>query len=70
MSLATQAQEPFGHENDLAYHASVAEQLLCLSCLDKRISVRDEWLDLLPLKKVEQDSKSCRNNAGLSHWML
>jgi hypothetical protein len=45
---------PLPHEDDLAYHASFPEQLLCASCLDKRKSLRDDRLDLLPLKEVEQ----------------
>jgi len=42
------------HEDDLAYHASLREQLLRVSCLDKRKSLRDERLDLLLSKEVEQ----------------
>src|SRR5688572_18454743 len=42
------------HEHDLAYDASLREQLLRLSCLDKRKSLRDERLDLLLLKEFEQ----------------
>jgi hypothetical protein len=52
------------HEHDLAYHASSPEQLLCLSCLGKRESLRDERLDPFLLKEVEQRcqilSKQCR----------
>ena len=51
------------HEHDLARYASLPEQLLRLSCLGKRESLRDEWLDLLLLKEVEQGdqilSKQC-----------
>ena len=42
------------HEHDFAYHASLPEQLLRVSCLGKRKSLRDERLDLLLLKEVEQ----------------
>jgi hypothetical protein len=38
---------PVAHEHDLAYHASLREQLLRASCLDKRKPLRDERLDLL-----------------------
>jgi len=42
------------HEHNLPYHASLPEQLLRASCLGKRKSLRDERLDLLLLKEVEQ----------------
>src|SRR5262249_28680908 len=45
---------PSAHEHDLACHASLPEQLLRVSCLDKRKSLRDERPDLLLLKEVEQ----------------
>ncbi len=52
------------HEHDLARYASLPEQLVRLSCLGKRKSLRDERLDLLLLKKVKQGnqilSKQCR----------
>src|SRR2546425_2823822 len=52
-------------EHDLAYHASLFEQLLRVSCLGKRKLLRDERLDLLLLKEVEQGdqilSKPCRS---------
>jgi hypothetical protein len=52
------------HEHDLARHVSLSEQLVRLSGLGKRKSLRDEWLDLLLLKEVEQGeqilSKQCR----------
>ena len=55
---------PAAHEHDLAYHASLPEQLLRLSCLGKRKSLRDERLDLFLLKEVQQGnqilSKQCR----------
>ena len=41
-------------EHDLARHASLPEQLVRLSCLDQWKSLRDERLDLLLLKEVEQ----------------
>jgi hypothetical protein len=54
-----------GHEHDLACHASLPEQLVRVSCLGKRKSLRDERLDLLLLKEVEQGdqilSKQCRS---------
>ena len=52
------------HEHDLAYHASLPEQLVRLSCLGKRKSLRDERLDLLLFEQVKQGdqilSKQCR----------
>src|SRR2546425_12602233 len=52
-------------EHDLACHASLPEQLVRVSCLGKRKSLRDERLDLLLLKEVEQGdqilSKQCRS---------
>jgi hypothetical protein len=51
------------YEHDLACHAPLPEQLVRLSCLGKRKSLRDERLDLFLLKKVEQGdqilSKQC-----------
>jgi len=34
-------RRPFGHEHSLARHASLAEQLVRLSCFGKRKSLRD-----------------------------
>jgi hypothetical protein len=52
------------HQHDLARHASLPEQLVRVSRLGKRKSLRDDWLDLLLLKEVEQGgqilSKQCR----------
>ena len=42
------------YEHDLACHASLPEQLLRMSCLGKRKSLRDERLDLFLLKEVKQ----------------
>jgi hypothetical protein len=57
-------RRPVGHEDDLARHASLPEQLVRLSCLGKRNSLCDERPDLLLLKEVEQGdqilSKQCR----------
>src|SRR5215831_1793833 len=54
-----------GHEHDLACHASLPEQLVRVSCLGKRHSLRDERLDLVLLQEVEQGeqilSKPCRS---------
>src|SRR5215470_11702437 len=47
-------RRPLAHEHDLAYYASLLEQLLRASCLGKRKALRDEWLDLLLLKEAEQ----------------
>lgn len=44
----------FQHEHDLACYASLPEQLVRLSRLGKRKSLRNEWLDLLLLKEVKQ----------------
>ena len=41
-------------EHDLACHASLPEQLLRVSRLGKRKSLRDERLDLFLLKEVKQ----------------
>jgi len=53
------------HEDDLACHASLPEQFVRVSCFDKRKSLRDERLDPLLLKEVEQGdqilSKPCRS---------
>ncbi|MDF3036618.1 MAG: hypothetical protein K0S28_1892 [Paucimonas sp.] len=43
-----------GNEHDRASHASLFEQLVRLSCLRKGKSLRDEWLNLLLIKEVEQ----------------
>ncbi len=43
-----------GHEHNLAYHASLPEQLVRVSRLGKRKALRDERLDLLLSKEVEQ----------------
>src|SRR5881396_913134 len=64
MPLLIQAMTP-AHEDDLACHASLPEQLVRLSCLDKRKSLRDQRLDLLLFKEVKQGgqilSKQCRS---------
>ena len=56
---------PVAHQHDLAYDASLPEHLVRLSCLGKRKSLRDEWLDLLLVQEVEQGdqilSKPCRS---------
>jgi hypothetical protein len=44
----------FAHEHDLTYHASLRQKLMRASCLGKRKALRDERLDLLLLKEVEQ----------------
>ena len=53
------------HEHNLADHASLPEQLVRVSCLGKGQSLRDQRLDLLLLKEVEQGdqilSKPCRS---------
>src|SRR5205823_12138556 len=41
-------------EHELACHASLPEQLVRVSCLGKRKSPRDDRLDLLLLKEVDQ----------------
>ncbi len=45
---------PAAHEHDLARHASLPEQLVRVSCLDERESLRDQRLDFLLPKEVEQ----------------
>src|SRR5262245_50539420 len=56
---------PIEHEHKLACHASLPEQLVRVSRLGKRKSLRDERLDLLLLKEVKQGhqilSKQCRS---------
>ena len=47
------SDDPLPHEHDLARHASLPEQLVRLSCLGKRKSLCDEWLDLLLLKQIK-----------------
>ena len=42
------------NEHYLARHASLSKQLLRLSCLGKTKSLRDEWLDLVLLEKIEE----------------
>jgi uncharacterized membrane protein YcjF (UPF0283 family) len=42
------------HKHDLACHASLAEQLVRVSSLSKRKSLRDERLDLLLLKELKE----------------
>src|SRR5262245_51430509 len=53
------------HQHELACHASLPEQLVRLSCLGKGKSLRDQRLDLLLLKEVEQGNqirpKPCRS---------
>src|SRR5205814_489152 len=51
---ANHGDNSVAHEHDLARHASLPEQLVRLSRLGKRKSLRDEWPDLLLLKEVEQ----------------
>ena len=52
-------------EHDLTRHASLPEHLVRLSCFGKRKSLRNEWLDLLLLKEIEQGdqilSEPCRS---------
>src|SRR5512133_3001453 len=43
-----------GSEHDLAYHAALSEQVVGLSCLKKRESLRNKRLDLSLLKKVKK----------------
>lgn len=50
-------RRPIGQEHDLTYHASLAEQLLRLSRLHKRKSLRDDWLDLLLLQQVQESDQ-------------
>jgi hypothetical protein len=45
---------PVAHEDDLACHASLPQQLVSVSCLDEGKSMRDERLDPLLFKEVEQ----------------
>ena len=47
-------RSPVGHEYDFACHPSFAEQLVGFSSLDKRKSLRDQWLYLLLLKEIKQ----------------
>ncbi len=45
---------PVGQEDDLACHAPLPEQLVRVSRLGKRKSLRDERLDLSLLKEIKQ----------------
>src|SRR5262249_59656356 len=58
------AREFARHEHNLACNASLPEQLVRLSCLGKRKSLRDDWLDFLLLQEVKQGDqilvKPCR----------
>ncbi len=42
------------HEHDLAYHTTLADQLMRLSCMRERKSLRDYRLDVLVLQKAKQ----------------
>ena len=50
-------KQSIGHEHYLACHASVSKQLLRLSGLNERKPPRDDRLDLLLLKEVEQGNQ-------------
>jgi hypothetical protein len=52
------------HEHDLACHASPPEQLLRVSCLGERKSLRDERLDLFLLKEVKQGDQILPKQRG------
>ena len=56
-SVALPAQLAAAHEHDLARHASLSEQLLSLSRLGNRKSLRDQGLNLLLMKEVEQSDQ-------------
>jgi hypothetical protein len=43
-----------GHEHNLSRDSSLAEQLLCLFCLDKRKPLSDQRPDLVLLKEIEE----------------
>src|SRR5512134_1357883 len=64
LTAAVFKRRPVEYEHDLAGDASLPEQLVRVSGLGKRKSLRDERLDLLLLKEVEQGdqilSKQCR----------
>src|SRR2546425_10773306 len=61
-------RRPVAHKHDFAHHASLPEQLLCASCLGKRKAVRDERLDLLLLKEVEQFDQILRKQSRLQSF--
>src|SRR6266498_710788 len=54
LRVYTRSLRPVEHEYDLACHASLPEQLVRVSCLGKRKSLRGDRLDPLLLKEVEQ----------------
>ncbi len=45
---------PAPHEHDLARHALLPERLVRASCLGKGKALRDQRLDLLLLKEIQQ----------------
>src|SRR5215831_19170093 len=57
--------DPVRDENELADHACLPEQFLGLSCLGKGKAPRDNWLDLLLLKKVEKSDQIPSEELGL-----
>src|SRR5688572_3350426 len=42
------------HEDNLTYHASLSQELVRLSGLGERESLRNEWLDLVLLEEIQQ----------------
>ena len=45
------------YEHEFAEHASLSQQLVRLSGLQKRKSLRDQRLDLVLLKEIEQNNQ-------------
>jgi len=53
----SKSRRTIAHEYDLAYDTSRPEQLVCASGFGKRKSLRDERLDLLLSKQIEQSDQ-------------
>jgi hypothetical protein len=71
-TAADSREGPLRYEHDLAGDAPLPEQLVRVSGLGKRKSLRDQGLDLSLLKEIEQRHQ-IPSKPGLSrfnHWML
>ena len=58
-------RRPAAHEHELSCHPSLSKQLVRMSCLGKRQSLRDQRPDFVLSKEIEQRdqilSKQCRS---------
>jgi len=64
ISFSLSGLRPVAHEHDLSRHACLPEQLVRLSRLGNWKSPRDEWLDLVLLKEVEQGDQILPEQRG------